>query len=62
MNLTISIFCVFLLVISIGAPPVVEKVNKDKEAAKADTSDEVVRDNNLFFDINFINLFSVKRS
>ncbi len=44
MQLTISILSVFLLIIAIGAPPVVENVHKNKKDAdsKADESDEVV--------------------
>jgi hypothetical protein len=43
MELTLSIISVFLI-IAIGAPPVVENVNKNKENAdsKVDASDEVV--------------------
>ena len=44
MKLTISILSVFLLIVAIGAPPVVEnpqKTKKDTEA-KTDESDEVV--------------------
>ncbi|UJR09899.1 hypothetical protein I4U23_014121 [Adineta vaga] len=47
MKLTLSIIGVFLLIVTIGAPPVVEKANKDKPSAdiKTDESDEVL--NNL---------------
>ncbi len=44
MKLTISILSVFLLIIAIGAPPVIEDVHKNKKDAdsKLDESDEVV--------------------
>lgn len=45
MKLTISILSVFLLIVTIGAPPVVENVHKDKkdtDDTKTDSSDEVV--------------------
>jgi hypothetical protein len=44
MELTFRIISVFLLIIAIGAPPVVENVNKNKENgdSKVDASDEVV--------------------
>jgi hypothetical protein len=44
MKLTVSILSVFLLIIAIGAPPVVENPQKNKKDAdsKADESDEVV--------------------
>ncbi|CAF1520063.1 unnamed protein product [Adineta steineri] len=47
MKLTLTILSVFLLIITIGAPPVVENVNKNKPNAelKTDESDEVL--NNL---------------
>ncbi|CAF1509600.1 unnamed protein product [Rotaria sp. Silwood1] len=46
MKLTISILCVFFLIITIGAPPVVENVNKDKQHAdsKEDNSDEALNE------------------
>ncbi len=44
MKLTISILSVFLLITKIGAPPVIEKENKDKDTdSKSDNSDEVVQ-------------------
>ena len=45
MKLTLGVISVFLLIVAIGAPPVVEKATKDKpdKDAKADESDEVVR-------------------
>lgn len=44
MKLTIGILSVLLLIVTIGAPPVVEDVHKNKKDAdsKADSSDEVV--------------------
>jgi hypothetical protein len=44
MKVTISILSVFLLIITIGAPPVVENVkNKNKDTdSGSDNSDEVV--------------------
>jgi hypothetical protein len=43
MKLTITILSVFLLIIAIGAPPVVENVhNNNKKDKEADESDEVV--------------------
>ncbi|CAF4637292.1 unnamed protein product [Rotaria sp. Silwood2] len=46
MKLTISILSVFFLIITIGAPPVVENVNKDKANAnsKEDSSDEMLNE------------------
>ena len=52
MKLTISILCVFLLIVSIGAPPVVEndKADNKKDAdTKTDNSDEVVKILNFNF-------------
>jgi hypothetical protein len=44
MKLTLYVISVFLLIVAIGAPPVVEKATKDKadKDAKTDESDEVV--------------------
>ncbi|CAF1173210.1 unnamed protein product [Rotaria sordida] len=46
MRITISILSIFFLIITIGAPPVVEKANKDKQNAdsKEDNSDELLND------------------
>jgi hypothetical protein len=59
MKLTLSLLGVFLLIITIGAPPVVEHVNKDKQKAdsKDDNSDEVVR-SFVFLSISFLFFFS----
>lgn len=45
MRLTIGILSLFFLIITIGAPPVVEKPEKDKQNVdnKNDDSDEAVR-------------------
>lgn len=45
MKLTLGLLSVFLLIITIGAPPVIENAPKDKEQddSKLDGSDEVVR-------------------
>ena len=50
MKLTLTIFSVFLLIITIGAPPVVENVKKETKNvdSKDDASDEVVRSITLF--------------
>lgn len=51
MNFTISILTVFLLIITIGAPPVVENPQHAKQDSKtkSDESDEVVRSILIFF-------------
>lgn len=45
MKFTLCVVSVFLLLVAIGAPPVVEKATKDKSdnGSKTDESDEVVR-------------------
>jgi len=53
MKLTIGLLCIFALIITIGAPPVVENGNRDprKDNSKDDTdadNDDVVRRNNFF--------------
>jgi hypothetical protein len=55
MKLTIGLLCIFALIITIGAPPVVENGNRDprkdnsKDDADADAdNDDVVRRNNFF--------------
>ncbi len=62
MKLTISLLCIFVLILTIGAPPVVE--NADKNAPKAgskveENSDDVVRRNNFlrFILLIFIQYF-----
>ncbi len=67
MKLAISLLCIFALIITIGAPPVVENVNKN--ARPAETKDEkdsedVVRRNNFFRFIRliFISFFLVRQS
>jgi hypothetical protein len=60
MKLTFGLFCFFAFIITIGAPPVVENVNKNKPKAApeddADTSteDAVRRNNFLTFILFFL--------
>jgi hypothetical protein len=56
MKLTFVILSVFLLILTIGAPPVVENVNKDKQKvdSKDDNSDEVVC--NIVFFVIFLSI------
>lgn len=60
MKLTFVILSVFLLILTIGAPPVVENVNKDKQKvdSKDDNSDEVVCNIVFFFVFLSISFFS----
>ena len=61
MKVTLTVISVFLLIVTIGAPPVVEKVNNDKAPVdtKADESDEVVSKICLWYCYLFLCLFKL---
>jgi hypothetical protein len=57
MKLAISLLCIFALIITIGAPPVVENPNKNVRQADAKDekdSEDVVRTNTFFLFIQLI--------